>query len=103
MAVHTLGINSFLHDSSSALARDGRVIFAGAEERFSRIKKDKGFPKKSIQAALDFAGLEPKDIDAVAFGWNRPTVTPKHTLKCALTGKMPFSFAKPTLIDIAYD
>lgn len=103
MSVYTLGINCYLHDTSSALARDGVVIFAGAEERFSRIKKDHSFPKKSIQAALSFAGIGPKDIDAVAFGWNKPTTTPMHTLKCALTGKMPFSFAKTAPIDIIYD
>jgi carbamoyltransferase len=89
--MHVLGINSYLHDSSAALIKDGRVIFAAEEERFSRIKKDARFPRLAILAALDFAGIDFEDLDAVAFGWNRGGATPLHTLRCTLTGKLPFS------------
>jgi carbamoyltransferase len=89
MSKHVLGINWYAHDAASALLRDGEIIFAGAEERFSRIKKDNGFPRRSIQAALDYAGIQASDLDAVAFGWNGPYETPLHTLKASLTGKLP--------------
>ncbi|HZG43011.1 MAG TPA: carbamoyltransferase C-terminal domain-containing protein, partial [Longimicrobium sp.] len=79
------------------------ILFAGAEERFSRIKKDRSFPRRSIQAALDFAGIAAVDLDAVAFGWNAPVTTPWHTLKSALKGQMPRSYLAPTVIDILYD
>jgi carbamoyltransferase len=89
--MYVLGINCYLHDSSAALIKDGRLIFATEEERLSRVKKDARFPQRSIQAALDHAGIGFDDLDAVAFGWNRGGVTPLHTLRCTLTGALPFS------------
>ncbi len=89
--MYVLGINSYLHESSAALIIDGRVIFAAEEERFSRIKMDARFPKLAIQAALDHAGIRFSDLDGVAFGWNHAGVTPLHTLRSTLTGKLPFS------------
>ena len=89
MTKHVLGINWYAHDAASALLRDGEIIFGGTEERFSRIKKDNSFPKRSIQAALDYAGIEAKDLDAVAFGWNGPLATPWHTLKSSLRDELP--------------
>jgi carbamoyltransferase len=103
MSRYVLGINTYLHDTASALLCDGEIVFAGAEERFSRIKKDKSFPARSIRAALDFAGIKATDLDAVAFGWNEPVVTPWHTMKCSLSGRIPRSYAKPTVIDLLYD
>jgi carbamoyltransferase len=88
MATYILGINCYTHDSSAALLRDGEVVFAAAEERFSRVKKDNSFPRRAIQAALDSAGIRVADLDAVAFGWNRPGLTPLHTLRSALTGRI---------------
>jgi carbamoyltransferase len=88
---NVLGINCYLHDSSAALIQDGRIAFAAEEERFSRIKKDARFPKLAIRAALEHGGIEFGDLDAVAFGWNRGGVTPLHTLRSTLTGKLPFS------------
>jgi len=103
MSRYVLGLNTYLHDTASALLRDGEIVFAGAEERFSRIKKDKSFPVRGIKAALDFAGIAAADVDAVAFGWNDPVTTPLHTLKCALAGRIPRSYAAPTVIDVLYD
>jgi carbamoyltransferase len=86
-----LGINCHAHDSSAALVVDGRLVFAAAEERFSRVKKDRGFPAAAVQAALDWGGLRLADLDAVAFGWNRPGLAPLHTLRQALLGRLPRS------------
>ena len=51
VSTYVLGINSYLHDASAALMRDGELIFATTEERHSRIKKDNRFPALSITAA----------------------------------------------------
>src|SRR6266545_3415959 len=88
---YVLGINSYLHDASAALIKDGRVIFATEEERLSRFKKDARFPQLSIRAALNHAGIGIEDLDAIAFGWNEAGTTPVHTLKSVLTGKLPYS------------
>jgi carbamoyltransferase len=88
-----LGINAYLHDSAVALLRDGELVFAVAEERLSRVKKDSRFPTKSITAALEHGGIEYNDLDAIAFGWNRPGRTPLHTLQCSLTGRLPLSMS----------
>ena len=44
MAVHVLGISAFFHDSAAALLRDGDIVAAAQEERFTRIKGDAVFP-----------------------------------------------------------
>lgn len=62
-----LGLSSFYHDSAAAILRDGAVVAAAHEERFSRIKHDPGYPRRSIDACLKIAGLTARDIDVVAF------------------------------------
>ncbi len=89
--MNVLGINCYLHETSAALIQDGQIVFAAQEERFSRIKKDARFPKLAIEAALQHGDIGVRDLDAVAFGWNRGGVTPLHTLRSTLTGKLPFS------------
>jgi carbamoyltransferase len=89
--MYVLGINSYLHDASAALIKNGRVIFATEEERLSRFKKDARFPQLSIRAALKYADIGIEDLDAIAFGWNPAGHTPAHTLRSVLTGQLPFS------------
>ena len=43
--MNIVGISAFYHDSSAALIRDGEIVSAVSEERFTRIKHDSGFPK----------------------------------------------------------
>ena len=62
-----LGISAFYHDSAAALVRDGRVIAAAQEERFSRRKHDDSFPAHAVQYCLDEAGISPENLDYVAF------------------------------------
>jgi carbamoyltransferase len=88
--VYVLGLNSYLHDSAAALYHDGRLVFAAEEERLSRVKKDARFPARAINAALEYAGIGADDLSAVAFGWERAALTPLHTLRCTLTGALPF-------------
>jgi len=60
-----LGINES-HGASACLNIDGEIVAAVAEERFSRIKIDETFPRKSIDFCLDYTGIKPSDIDFVA-------------------------------------
>jgi carbamoyltransferase len=70
-----------MHDSSACIVRDGEVLFAVAEERLSRVKHDARFPVLSIQACLDFASMQPGDVDFVCQGWSRPSAPFLHDLK----------------------
>lgn len=63
-----LGINN-MHDASAALIIDGKPVAAVEEERFTRIKHTKGFPKKAIQFCLDYAGLKLRDVDVICASW----------------------------------
>jgi carbamoyltransferase len=57
-------------DSSAALVRDGRVVAAAAEERFTRVKHQGGFPAKAVDACLRIAGASAADVDHVAIANN---------------------------------
>ncbi len=63
-----LGIVDGLHDAGAALVRGGRILAAANEERFTRVKLQGGWPKRSIAAVLATAGLEVGAVDAVAVG-----------------------------------
>jgi carbamoyltransferase len=62
-----LGISAFYHDSAAALIKDGQIIAAAQEERFTRKKHDPAFPKNAIEYCLDQAAIDMKDVDYVAF------------------------------------
>ncbi len=63
-----LGLNCFHADAAAALVRDGRIEAAVEEERFNRIKHSAGFPLESIRFCLEHAGLDLRDLDAIAVG-----------------------------------
>lgn len=65
--MHILGISAFYHDSAAALVRDGQVIAAAQEERFSRKKHDDNFPLRAVQYCLAESGITADQIDYVAF------------------------------------
>ncbi len=73
-AGHTLGIWDG-HDAGAALLHNGRVLVAVNEERLSRRKLDVGFPIRSIQACLAFAGLGPRDVRDIAACTSDPART----------------------------
>jgi carbamoyltransferase len=62
-----LGISAYYHDSAAAIVRDGVIVNAAQEERFTRRKHDPAFPLNAIRWCLADAGLSPHDIDHVAF------------------------------------
>ena len=66
-STYVLGISCFYHDAAAALLKDGVVIAAGQEERFSRKKHDSDFPARAIRYVLHEAGIGPEQLDAVGF------------------------------------
>ena len=71
--MYNLGISCYYHDSAVALLKDGRVIAAVEEERFSRKKFDDGFPKMAIKWCLNEARISSNEIDSVAF-YDKPVL-----------------------------
>ena len=71
--MYTLGISCYYHDSAAAVLKDGKVIAAVEEERFSRIKFDDGFPKLAINWCLKEAGISAENIDSIAF-YDKPVL-----------------------------
>jgi carbamoyltransferase len=65
--MNILGISAFYHDSAACLVRDGRIVSAAQEERFTRKKHDQSFPIRAIEWCLEENGLSGKDLDIVAF------------------------------------
>jgi carbamoyltransferase len=89
----TLGLNySQMHDSSACLVKDGELLFAVAEERISRVKHDARFPALAIQACLDFAKINPAQVDEVCVGWQPPGATFRKDLSLYATGRWPASY-----------
>ena len=62
-----LGISAYYHDSAAALVRDGEVVAAAQEERFSRKKHDSRFPRNAIEYCLAEDGVGMDDVDFIVF------------------------------------
>jgi carbamoyltransferase len=62
-----LGISAFYHDSAACLVRDGQIIAAAQEERFTRKKHDASFPRQAVDYCLREGGLKVADLELVAF------------------------------------
>jgi carbamoyltransferase len=65
--MYILGISCYYHDAAAVLLKDGVLVAAAEEERFSRVKHDFAFPKKAIKFCLDQEGLKGEDLDYVVF------------------------------------
>ena len=65
--MYILGISAFYHDSAAAIIKEGEIIAAAQEERFSRIKHDAGFPTNAITYCLKEARISIDDLSAVVF------------------------------------
>ena len=65
--MRVLGISAYYHDSAAALLRDGHVLAAAQEERFTRKKHDSEFPHNAIRSCLEITGTRPDEIAVVAF------------------------------------
>jgi carbamoyltransferase len=65
--VYILGISAYYHDSAACLVRDGEVLAAAQEERFTRRKHDHRYPASAVEFCLRRAGITAKELDYVAF------------------------------------
>jgi carbamoyltransferase len=99
MSVYILGISAFFHDSAAALLRDGEIIAAAQEERFTRKKGDARFPRAAIAYCCDYAGITPRDLDQVVY-YEKPFVKFERILETYLSapaaGLASFQHALPS-------
>ena len=79
-----LGISAFYHDSAAAIIRDGEIVAAAQEERFTRKKHDPRFPAQAINYCLEEAFIEPSELNAVVF-YDNPLLTFDRLVKSLLT------------------
>ena len=62
-----LGISAFYHDSAACIIKNGSIIAAAQEERFTRVKHDSGYPYHAVEFVLKFANLDLHKVDKVVF------------------------------------
>jgi carbamoyltransferase len=65
--MYILGISAFYHDSAACLVKDGEIVAAAQEERFTRKKHDSAFPSRAIAYCMEYAGIDLSRVDIVAF------------------------------------
>ena len=65
--MNILGISAFYHDSAACLVRDGKIVSAAQEERFTRKKHDSAFPVNAIKFYLQDSNLYVNDLDYVSY------------------------------------
>ncbi len=99
--MYILGISAFYHDSAACLLRDGEVVAAAQEERFTRKKHDQRFPHHAVKYCLDEVGATSQDISIVAF-YDKPWLKFDRLLKTymayAPAGLSSFMTAMPLWI-----
>lgn len=78
-----LGISAYFHDSAAAIVRDGQLIAAAEEERFTRRKHDSGFPSRAVEYCLREAGSTIDEVDHVGF-YEKPLVKFSRILETIL-------------------
>ncbi|KEF32241.1 Nodulation protein nolO [Marinobacter nitratireducens] len=83
-ATYILGISAYYHDSAAALIKDGHIVAAAQEERFTRIKHYSGFPGKSVKYCLEFAGIGLEDVRCIVF-YDKPLLKFERLLETYLS------------------
>ena len=81
--MYILGISAFYHDSAAAVIKDGEIIAAAQEERFTRIKHDQNFPINAIKYCLKEAGISAQQLSHVAF-YDKPFIKFERILETYL-------------------
>ena len=96
-----LGISAFYHDSAAALVRDGEIVAAAQEERFTRKKHDASFPRLAIRYCLAQEGVRLRDVDHIVF-YDKPFLKFERLLETYLAlaprGLRSFQMAVPLWI-----
>ena len=77
---YILGISCFYHDSAACLIKDGEILSAVQEERFSRKKHDSGFPKNAIKYCLTKERIDISDLDSIVY-YEKPFLTFERLLE----------------------
>jgi carbamoyltransferase len=98
---YILGISAYYHDSAACLLRDGEIVAAASEDRFTRKKGDDSFPIHAVEYCLKTAGISAKDLAAVGF-YDKPLLKFERILETYLgiapKGFRPFLMAGPLWI-----
>ena len=98
-ATHILGLSAFYHDSAACLLRDGDIVAAAQEERFTRQKGDASFPTNAVRYCLETAGIGATDLAYVGF-YDKPLLKFERILETYLgvapRGFNQFRLAGPT-------
>ena len=81
--MYILGVSAFYHDSAASLVKDGEIVVAAQEERFTRKKHDQAFPSNLIQYCLKESGIDSAELDFVAF-YEKPFLKFERTLETYL-------------------
>src|SRR3989344_781542 len=90
------GIGGYAHDNSMAIVREGHILFAASEERYTRIKHDSSYPAEAIKGAFKYLKIKPADIKTIAVGF------PKRNLISLISNNYfyeIFSFSLSLLIN----
>ncbi len=82
--IYILGISAFYHDSAACILKNGEIIAAVQEERFSRKKHDHRFPENAVKFCLEQAGIDSKRLDYVAF-YDKPWIKFERLLETYLS------------------
>ncbi|MBW7997657.1 MAG: carbamoyltransferase [Candidatus Glassbacteria bacterium] len=82
--MYVLGISAYYHDSAAAILRDGEILAAAQEERFTRVKHDFSFPANAVEYCLSEAGIEVEELDYVAF-YDKPFLKFERILETYLS------------------
>jgi carbamoyltransferase len=101
MSQYVLGFSGFYHDSAAAIVKDGQVIAAAQEERFTRKKHDPRFPSNAINYCLESAFIEPEDVDAYVFYESEFETLDrilKNSMYCYRTGEDQFKKAVSSVL-----
>ena len=98
MSTYILGLSAYYHDAAACLLRDGRIVAAAQEERFTRIKHDASFPARAVEYCLREAGITIDGVAEVAF-YEKPLVKFERLLETAVAyaprGFQPFLMSMP--------
>jgi carbamoyltransferase len=93
-----LGVSAYYHDSAACLVRDGRIVAAAQEERFTRKKHDASFPAEAVRYCLREGGLALSDVRYVVF-YDKPLLKFERLLETYLAfaprGVVSFLTAMP--------
>jgi len=68
------GLGRYTHDSSAVILKNGRIVFASSEERYTRKKHDGSFPEKTIKAGLKYSNIKQEQISKIAVGYPRRNI-----------------------------